>query len=128
MIDFGPVSPQKISELQERLAALGIREEDIKESFIHGSGKGGQKINKTASAVDLLHEPTQTRVRCQQERLRSLNRFFARRMLADAVEKKLTGKIAAQSLEAEKIRRQKQRRKRRSRSAQPQPPESTAND
>jgi peptide chain release factor len=46
------------SELEERMAGLGIREDDLEESFIRGTGAGGQKINKTSSTVVLRHKPS----------------------------------------------------------------------
>ena len=64
--------------LEKRLKKLGIRDEDLTESFIRGTGPGGQKINKTASTVVLRHTPTGTEVRCQRERSQSANRYWAR--------------------------------------------------
>ncbi|KAB5575711.1 RF-1 domain-containing protein [Coniochaeta sp. 2T2.1] len=57
-------------------------EEDIEECFIHGSGPGGQKINKTASAVQLKHIPTGLVVKSQATRSREQNRKIARELLA----------------------------------------------
>lgn len=65
---------------------LTILESDILESFLKGSGPGGQKINKTASAVQLKHLPTGIVVKCQHTRSRSQNRKMARRLLAERVE------------------------------------------
>ncbi|KAJ2970164.1 hypothetical protein NUW58_g9779 [Xylaria curta] len=45
-------------------------EEEIEESFLKGSGPGGQKINKTNSAVQLKHTPTGLVVKCQATRSR----------------------------------------------------------
>jgi len=39
-----------------------LNEDDLRETFVRGSGAGGQKINKTANRVVLVHEPTQLRV------------------------------------------------------------------
>ena len=47
-MDFG-ITQKKQDELEKRMAALGIREQDIEEKFIRASGPGGQKVNKTAS-------------------------------------------------------------------------------
>jgi len=85
---FG-VRPEKETQLAERMARLGIREADLTEQFIKGSGKGGQKINKTSSCVYLLHRPTGIEIKCQRERSQSLNRFFARRELCDRVEERV---------------------------------------
>src|SRR6185436_10588305 len=46
---------------------LGIHESDLIEKFILGSGKGGQKVNKTSSCVYLKHIPTGIEVKCQQD-------------------------------------------------------------
>jgi protein subunit release factor B len=107
------VTPEKESALIARMAALGIRDADIEEKFIRGSGAGGQKINKTSSCVYLLHKPTGIEVKCQRERSQAMNRFFARRELCDRIENEREGKRSAKQQEMEKIRRQKRRRSRR---------------
>jgi len=112
MLQFG-IRPDKESQLQQRMAALGIRESDLVERFVRGSGAGGQKINKTSSCVYILHKPTGIEVKCQRERLQSLNRYLARRELCDRVEAKQRGVVLARQQEAERIRRQKRRRSRR---------------
>ena len=93
---------------------LGIREEDIEERFILSSGKGGQKVNKTSSCVSLYHKPTKIMVKCQQSRSQSLNRFFARRKLADYIENN-NSEGAEKELIRKKMRERKKRRKRRAR-------------
>ncbi len=108
---FG-VSPEKELELVARMARLGIREEDLEESFIRGSGSGGQKINKTSSCVQIKHCPSGIEVRCQRERSQSMNRFFARRLLCDRLEALALGKQSTEEQAREKIRRQKRRRSR----------------
>jgi protein subunit release factor B len=107
-----PVRPEKQEALRLKMERLGIREEDITEKFIHGGGKGGQKINKTASCVYLKHRPTGIEVKCQTERSQILNRFLARRILVEKIEKKLLGEQSEEIQRLEKIRRQKRRRSR----------------
>jgi protein subunit release factor B len=103
----------KMAELHERMKSLGITDDEFRETFIRSSGPGGQKVNKTASCVFLVHLPTGLSVKCQQDRSQALNRFFARRILLDRIEKLRTGVVAAKKMKEEKIKRQKRRRSRR---------------
>jgi len=108
-----PVSLEKANQLAQRMAALGVSEADIEESFVRSGGHGGQNVNKTSTCVMLLHRPTGLQVKCQETRQQGLNRFIARRVLLDKIEEKKTGAVAAQRAEVEKIRRQKRKRSRR---------------
>jgi len=94
------------------MAALGVREADIEETFVRSGGHGGQNVNKTATCVMLLHLPTRLQVKCQETRQQGLNRFIARRLLLDKIEKLRTGQVAAKQARVEKIRRQKRKRSR----------------
>jgi protein subunit release factor B len=107
------ISPEKVDELARRMASLGIREGDLVEQFIKGSGAGGQKVNKTSSCVQLLHRPSGIEVKCQRERSQAMNRFLARRELCDKLEERVKGAASARQQEIEKIRRQKRKRSRR---------------
>ena len=109
-----PVSLEKQEQLAARMAALGVREADLEESFVRSGGHGGQNVNKVATCVMLLHRPTQLRVKCQTTRQQGMNRLLARRMLLDKIEALQTGFVAEKRDAAEKIRRQKLRRSRRS--------------
>jgi len=112
MLTFS-VSEEKNRWLRERMAALGIREEELEERFVRSSGKGGQHVNKTSTCVWLRHIPTGIEVKCMAERSQSLNRFLARRELLEKIAL-LKGMTTHKSLEQEKTRRQKERRQRRS--------------
>ena len=107
------ISPEKETALQERMDRLGVSESDFRETFIRSSGPGGQKVNKTSSCVQLLHVPTGLAVKCQQERSQALNRFLARRLLLDRIERMQTGVVIAEKQRIEKLKRQKRRRSRR---------------
>jgi protein subunit release factor B len=112
MLTF-PVSEEKNRWLRERMAALGVREKDLEESFIRSSGKGGQHVNKTSTCVRIRHLPTGLEVKCMEDRSQSLNRFLARRELLEKVALHM-GKATPASAKQDKARRQKARRKRRS--------------
>ena len=109
------ISKPKSEQLTARMARLGLREQDLEEQFIRGSGPGGQKINKTSSTVWLRHKPSGIEIKCGRERSQAMNRYLARRELCDRTEEKILGAQSARRQAIEKIRRQKRRRSRRQR-------------
>ncbi|OGD18211.1 MAG: peptide chain release factor 1, partial [Candidatus Aminicenantes bacterium RBG_13_59_9] len=106
---FG-VRPDKEEDLKERMEALGLRESDLIEKFVRSQGKGGQNVNKLSTCVYLKHLPTGLEVKCQQERSQALNRYIARRILADKLERIILGKKSEEEQRIAKIRRQKRKR------------------
>jgi protein subunit release factor B len=112
MLDFG-VSAQKQAALAKKMERLGIREEDLVEKFVRSGGAGGQNVNKVATCVYLKHIPTGIEVKEQRERSQALNRFLARRTLADKIESMVAGKKSEERRRREKIRRQKRKRSKR---------------
>lgn len=99
-------------EMEIRMQKLGIREEDLQETFILSQGKGGQNVNKTSTAVRLVHIPTGTEVKCQKERSQVMNRLRARELLCDKIESKIMKEKSLREQAFEKSRRQKRKRSR----------------
>jgi len=99
--------------LLDLAAELRILPEDIDEFFVRGGGHGGQKINKTASCVELTHRPTSTTVRVQRFREQHLNRIEAYKLLIGKLEEQIKGAQSRRQQEIFKVRKQKQRRTRR---------------
>lgn len=100
--------------LLAKAASLGVKPEDIEETFVKGSGSGGQKVNKTNSVAVLLHRPSGTTVRCQANREQALKRQAAYRMLILKIEEQKLGKQSTIQKKIFKLRKQKMRRNRRS--------------
>ena len=112
-MSFYNISPKKEQEMVDRMERLGVCEEDLRETFVRASGSGGQKVNKTSSCVQLTHLPTGLSVKCQRERSQALNRFLARRLLLDRIERVQKGFASGERQRVEKIRRQKRKRSKR---------------
>lgn len=105
-----PVSPEKASQLTQRMVALKVLESDFEESFVRSGGHGGQNVNKTSTCVLLVHRPTGLQVKCQETRQQGLNRFLARRLLLDKIEALQQGELTAERARVGKLRRQKRKR------------------
>ena len=107
------VGLKKEKSLREMMARLGVREEDIAERFIRAQGPGGQNVNKVSTCVYLRHLLTGIEVKCQQERSQAQNRYRARQLLLEKIERAILRKSSEEQKRIEKIRRQKRRRSRR---------------
>ncbi|TVY29043.1 putative peptide chain release factor-like protein, mitochondrial [Lachnellula hyalina] len=82
-------------------------EDEFTEVFLHGSGPGGQKINKTSSAVQLKHLPTGLVLKVQEHRSRTQNRKLARQMLADRLDVMERGSESRVAVKGEVKRKKK---------------------
>ena len=100
--------PEK--ELLKKMQARGISERDIEESFVRSSAPGGQNVNKVASCVCLRHRPTGMMVKCQKFRTQGRNRFWARQILLERIERRYKKEHQTKIQEREKLKRQKRKR------------------
>jgi len=107
------VSSDKEAGLDARLAGLGVKPDDLTEKFVRAGGPGGQNVNKTSTAVYLKHRPSGIEVKVQQERSQALNRFLARRLLAEKLEALIEGRRTAEQARIARLRRQKRKRSKR---------------
>ncbi|KAK0100092.1 hypothetical protein ONS95_013096 [Cadophora gregata] len=98
-------SPTWAKKMPDRPQPLD--ESEFTEAFLKGSGPGGQKINKTSSAVQLKHIPTGMVLKVQATRSRTQNRKIARQMLAERVEELEKGKESRVAVVGETKRKRK---------------------
>ena len=105
-----PDPAESSDPLAERMAALGVREADLVETFVRSGGHGGQNVNKVSTCVQLVHVPTGLQVKCQDTRHQGQNRLLARQLLLDKLAARQQARVAAERDRVEKLRRQKRGR------------------
>ena len=105
------ITKNKWENLKKLMSSLHIYEENIDENFIKGSGKGGQKLNKSSTCVQLKYKTLE--VKCQKTRSQSDNRFWARKELCDKVMELKNDIASKKNREYNKIRKQKLKRSKR---------------
>lgn len=98
------------SSLRARMDLLRIVDSDLEETFVLGSGPGGQKINKTSSCVSLRHLPSSIEIQCQEGRSQAHNRILARIRLCDKLEDAKREQERSAARERALVRFQKRRR------------------
>ena len=110
----GKKSIESSSSNKQNYELPELLEEDLDESFIRGSGPGGQKINKTSNRVVLVHIPTQLKVECQDTRSLSQNRKIARKKLRLKLDEHINGSSSRTQIKAQKAKTQRSKSKARS--------------
>lgn len=111
---FMAIQLKKQQRQKELLKKLGIKPEDLEEKFILASGKGGQKVNKTSSAVYLKHRPTGIEAKASKDRSRETNRYLAREKLIETYQSQILGLKTKKAKQLQKKKKQKQRRAKKS--------------
>ncbi len=106
------INPKNLQKQQDKLQRLGLKKEDLEEKFILSSGPGGQKTNKTSSAVYLKHLPTGIQVKASADRSREINRYLAREKLIEAFQNQVLNLKTKKQKQLAKKKKQKKRRRR----------------
>jgi len=113
------VNLSELKKLRKQRQVPEIDEKDLEESFVRGSGPGGQSINKTENCVQLLHKPTGIRVNCQETRSLELNRRYARKILLEKLDKLYNPGLSMGDMRRARMNeRERQKRKKRKKKEQ----------
>lgn len=121
-----PVTEKKKNQLQTRIERMGINLSEVTEGFIRAQGPGGQKVNKTSSAVMLSYPEHDIIVKWSTERSRAMNRFFALRELVDQVEEKISPETSKRLKERARLKNKKHQKRKKQRKKHEDTPEQEA--
>ena len=92
------------------MVGIAFSKDDVIESFVRSSGPGGQNVNKVATCVVLLHQPTGIIIKCQKHRTQFQNRQQAWKMLWQALQQRQERERLFRQSQREKKRRQNRKR------------------
>ena len=106
------ITSKKWQALLTKLSYFDCFEESLKEEFIKASSKGGQKVNKSSSAVRLIYLKENRCFVSERFRGQNQNRYDVRKKLLCYLEDKYLGKNSIQCALAAKKKKQKARRRR----------------
>jgi uncharacterized protein (UPF0248 family) len=101
---------KKQNQQNQKLKQL-LDEDDIEETFVRGSGAGGQKINKTSNRVVLVHRPSGVRVECQDTRSLQQNRKIGRKRLLEKLDSHYNGESSKEQQKQQKLQIKKKKTK-----------------
>uniref|UniRef100_A0A7S4HWQ7 Prokaryotic-type class I peptide chain release factors domain-containing protein n=1 Tax=Vannella robusta TaxID=1487602 RepID=A0A7S4HWQ7_9EUKA len=104
---------EKTSQIKREPSPIDGEFLEIREKFIRGWGKGGQKVNKTNNAVFLHETKYNITVKCHETRSREQNRKIARKILKDKV-LEVHNIQTKEQRKVEKIQKRKAKKKKRS--------------
>ena len=90
-------NPEKEAQIAQRMIELGIRQEDVEESFVRSGGHGGQNVNKVSSRVTLSFDvPASTAL--SEEQKRKITGRLATRINKDGVLRIVSQKTRSQDM------------------------------
>ncbi|ANQ06267.1 Polypeptide chain release factor 2 [Plasmodium coatneyi] len=81
-------SQNKFELIRKKLEGIGVFPKDIEETFVKGTGKGGQKVNKTNNCVMIRYDSGKGEkivIKCHKYRCLQKNRIYARELLYDKI-------------------------------------------
>lgn len=99
----------------DRSRVPSLKEEDLEEMFVKGSGPGGSAVNTTSNCVVLKHLPTGIVVKCHNTRWLDENRKTAREMLITKLDNIANGEMSVENqlkrLQEKKMNRNEQKKR-----------------